>query len=65
MRRIAAAVLALALAACAMPEEEVVIVEPVMAEPSAVEASPAPNSKLEACVPGEDDGIGGTGCAVD
>ena len=65
MKRIAAAVLALALAACAMPEEEVVIVEPVMAEPSAIEVSPAPKSKLEACVPGEDDGIGGTGCAVD
>ncbi|TDT75049.1 hypothetical protein BDE40_1774 [Litoreibacter halocynthiae] len=64
MRRIATAALALALAACAMPEQEVVIVEPVLAEPAVAEAG-APNSKLEACVPGEDDGIGGTGCAVD
>ncbi|RLJ60423.1 hypothetical protein BCF46_0623 [Litoreibacter meonggei] len=64
MRRIAAAALALALAGCAMPQDEVVVVEPVMAEPMAAEAG-APKAKIEDCVPGEDDGIGGTGCAVD
>ena len=64
MRRVAEAVLALALAACAMPEEEVVIVEPVLAEPMAVESA-ASKAKIEDCVPGEDDGIGGTGCSVD
>jgi len=64
MKRIAAAFLALALAGCALPEEPVVLEEPFNAEVS-VEGAPAPSAKVEACVPGEDDGIGGTGCSVD
>jgi hypothetical protein len=61
MKRIAATILALSLAACATPEA-VVLEEPIVAE-VAVEA--APSAKVEECVPGEDDGIGGTGCSVD
>ena len=61
MRRIAVAVLALTLAGCALPEDEVVLAEPIVAEA----AVPAPKSKIEPCIPGEDDGIGGTGCSVD
>ena len=61
MKRIAATILALSLAACA-PPEAVVLEEPIVAE-VAVEAAPA--AKVEECVPGEDDGIGGTGCSVD
>jgi hypothetical protein len=66
MRRIAAAILVLALTGCAMPTEETVLAEgAVMEEPAVVEAVSAPKSKIEECVPGEDDGIGGTGCSVD
>lgn len=57
MKRIAATVLALSLAACA-PPEAIVLEEPIVAEA-------APAAKIEECVPGEDDGIGGTGCSVD
>ncbi|MEP3345598.1 MAG: hypothetical protein ABJN34_12165 [Litoreibacter sp.] len=61
MKRIAAAILALTLAGCATPEY-LILEEPIIAE-TTVEA--APHAKVEECVPGEDDGIGGTGCSVD
>lgn len=41
------------------------MVEPVIAEAAAPAPETAPRAKIEACVPGEDDGIGGTGCAID
>jgi uncharacterized protein YcfL len=50
------------LAACGAKVE--VTAEPVVVmEEPALEASAAPDATR--CVPGEDDGIGGTGCQVD
>jgi len=47
------------LSACApMQEDAVVLAEPVILEEAVVDAAP-----VARC--GEDDGIGGTGCAVD
>lgn len=63
MKRFAVAILALALTGCAVPQD--VMVEPVIAESAAPARETAPRAKIEACVPGEDDGIGGTGCAID
>ncbi len=64
MRLIATATLALVLTGCAVPREDAVLAEgAVMAEPTVVQA--APKSKINECVPGEDDGIGGTGCSTD
>ena len=53
----------LALAACATPEPGLapVILDDVSV---AAEAAPARTSTAE-CLPGEGDGIGGTGCASD
>ncbi|SFR55728.1 hypothetical protein [Litoreibacter janthinus] len=65
MKRIVAAAMLLALAGCAVPQAEVGAAEVVLAEPMVIETAPAPKTKIENCVPGEDDGIGGTGCSVD
>ena len=53
--------LALSLAACT-PPEAVILEEPIVAE---IPVEIAPAAKVENCVAGEDDGIGGTGCSVD
>jgi hypothetical protein len=55
-------VAAFCLASCA-PKLEVAE-EPVVVEP-AVEAAAAAPLDAARCPPGEDDGIGGTGCQVD
>jgi hypothetical protein len=58
MRLLALAALIL-LAACSVKDEA------VMAEPEVVvEAAPAGPGDAR-CAPGEDDGIGGTGCRID
>lgn len=67
--RLIALVALLLLAACAQPKYEVVIEEeaaPVTVEPEleVVAEAPAGLSGPD-CTPGEDDGIGGTGCQVD
>lgn len=58
--RLSLALALLLLAACA-PKLE------VASEPVVVEAAPAGAAALDGkrCVPGDDDGIGGTGCQVD
>lgn len=58
MRPIALAVLLL-LAACSPLRKAEVAAEPVVEEPAFEATSP------EACAPGDDDGIGGTGCRID
>lgn len=63
MKRIAAAALILALAGCAKPDAPV-LSEPLIIEPIQAETSD-PSAKVTDCVPGEDDGLGGTGCSVD
>jgi hypothetical protein len=61
MRHIALATL-IVLAACSPKLEEEVAAEPVV-----VEEEPAAVGGLyeKDCTPGDDDGIGGTGCEVD
>ena len=49
--------LILALLAACTATEEVILIEPIMEEPM---VSPDP---VEPCDTGDDDGIGGTGCA--
>jgi hypothetical protein len=60
--RLCLALALMLLAACAPKLEVAPEPEPVVAE-----AIPADAAALEVtrCVPGEDDGIGGTGCQVD
>jgi hypothetical protein len=59
MRLIALLALTL-LTACTMPKREAAMA----AEPVVVEEEPAVASVTD-CQPGDDDGIGGTGCKVD
>jgi hypothetical protein len=60
MRLIALATLIL-LAGCSPKQEAEVAEEPVLAE----EPAAADERSKITCTPGDDDGIGGTGCAVD
>jgi hypothetical protein len=66
MRRLLALCLLLTLAACTQPEAMVDMApEPVPEAGLALEEAPAMSPKVNKCAPGEGDGIGGTGCAID
>lgn len=63
--RLTALLALLLLAACARPLSEVAVAEeaePVTIEPEVVAEEP---SYETGCTPGDDDGIGGTGCKVE
>jgi hypothetical protein len=55
----------LVLAACSPKLEEAVVMEPVAVEPVFVEAETPSGLTGTECQPGDDDGIGGTGCKID
>jgi hypothetical protein len=55
----------LLLAACSPKREEAVVMEPVAVEPVFVEPEPSAGLTDTKCKPGDDDGIGGTGCKID
>lgn len=58
--------LALALlAACAGPKYEIAEEAPVAVEPVVVEPEASAGLTDPDCQPGDDDGIGGTGCKID
>jgi hypothetical protein len=64
----AALLLALALlTACGNIKREAAVAEPVVVveEPAAVETQTSGLAPVTDCQPGDDDGIGGTGCKVD
>ena len=54
--------LALMLVACTRPDP---IAEPMMDAEIAIEETPMAAPAATKCAPGEGDGIGGTGCAID
>lgn len=62
-RRIPMLILTIALVGCstAQIEEEIVIIKPVPAEP----VFKSPNLDCDVAAKAIDDGIGGTGCAID
>ena len=62
MRRLAALCLLLVLTACAKPDP---LAEPVMEAGVAIDEAPMAAPEATKCAPGEGDGIGGTGCAID
>lgn len=65
MKKLFALVVTVGLAACAVIEEEMVIVEPVVEEPVIVDDQAAPAKPPLPCEDLGDDGIGGTGCPAE
>ena len=70
MRHLLALCLLLTLAACAKPEAQMeMAAEPSSGDsgmaPAILEEPPMMAPEVPKCAPGEGDGIGGTGCAID
>ena len=62
MRSLPALILLLTLAACTQPEPRI---EMAPDTGMGVQEAPAMAPEAAPCAPGEGDGIGGTGCAID